>query len=180
MAKVSIGLRGWRFDEDEVFDDGGNIRPLSEMADDTVYRLVRLSSMMGEPCDACWLAHGEENIERANGADIVYGEPMAEVILCDEHEADFLYWFREDGGSEYKGSGDLPDAFHEWFLDGNRAPAGYGGLDHVEEAPDEVPEAPEEPDAAEQERIPEVDRQLEEMDEAEQEALDIDTDALDI
>lgn len=143
MTKVSIGMRGWRFDEEEVFDDEGNIRPLSEMEDDTVYRLVRLSSMMGEPCDACWLIHGEEDIEQANGADIVYGEPMAEVILCDEHEADFLYWFREDGGSEYKGSGDLPDAFHEWFLDGGRAPEGYEGISHVETDPEDLPEPPE-------------------------------------
>jgi hypothetical protein len=180
MAKVSIGLRGWRFDEEEVFDEDGNIRPLTEMDDDTVYRLIRLSSMMGEPCDACWLVHGEEEIEQANPATIVYGEPMAEVVLCDEHEADFLYWFREEGGDEYQGSGDLPDAFHEWFLDGNRAPEGYGGLEHVDEAPGDLPEAPEPPDAAEKDGIPEVDEQLEEMEEAEQEALDIDTDALDI
>ena len=180
MAKVSIGMRGWRFDEEEVFDDDGAIRPLSEMEDDTVYRLIRLSAMLGEPCDACWLIHGEENIEQANGAEIVYGEPLAEVVLCDDHEADFLYWFREDGGSEYTGSGDLPDAFHEWFLDGNRAPDGYGGLEHVQEAPDDMPTAPETPDPAEQEEIPEVERQLEAMETEEQEALDIDTDALDI
>jgi hypothetical protein len=180
MAKVSIGMRGWRFDEEEVFDEDDNIRPLSEMEDDTVYRLVRLSSMLGEPCDACWLIHGEDNIEQCNGAEIVYGEPLAEVIICDDHEADFLYWFREDGGSEYKGSGDLPDAFHEWFLDGNRAPDGYGGLEHIQESPDDVPEAPEKPDPAEQESIPEVERQLDAMEEEEAEALDIDTDALDI
>jgi hypothetical protein len=180
MAKVSIGMRGWRFDEEEVFDDDGNIRPLSEMDDDTVYRLIRLSAMLGEPCDACWLIHGEENLEACNGADIVYGEPMAEVILCDEHEVDFLYWFREDGGSEYAGSGDLPDAFHEWFLDGNRAPEGYGGLEHVREAQDDVPEAPDEPSPAEQESIPEVDEQVKEMEAEEQEALDVDIDALDI
>lgn len=180
MAKVSIGLRGWRFDEEEVFDEDGNVRPLTEMEDDTVFRLVRLSSILGEPCDACWLVHGEENLEQANGATIVYGEPMAEVVLCDEHEADFLYWFREAGGDEYRGSGNLPDAFHEWFLDGNRSPEGYGGLEHVEEDPDDLPEAPDVPDAAEEEGIPEVDEQLQEMEEAEREALDIDTDVLDI
>ncbi len=180
MAKVSIGLRGWRFDEEEVFDEEGNIRPLAEMEDDTVYRLVRLSSVLGEPCDACWLIHGEENLDQANGAEIVYGEPMAEVVLCNEHEADFLYWFREDGGDEYRESGDLPDAFHEWFLDGNRAPEGYGGLEHVQEDPDNLPESPDVPEAAEEEGIPEVDEQVEEMEEAEREALDIDTDALDI
>ena len=180
MGKVSIGMRGWRFDEDEVFDEDGNIRPLAEMDEDTVYRLVRLSAIMGEPCDACWLVHGQEDIEQCNSATIVYGEPMAEVVVCNSHEADFLYWFREDGGSEYAGSGDLPDEFHEWFAAGNRAPEGYGGLEHVDRAPDELPEDPTVPDAEEKQSLPEVDEQVAEMEEAEREALDVDTDALDI
>lgn len=177
MAKVSIGLRGWRFDEDEVFDEEGNLRPLTEMDEDTVYRLVRLSSLLGEPCDACWLIHGQEDIEQCNTATIVYGEPMAEVVLCDDHEADFLYWFREAGGSEYAGTSDLPDEFHEWFLAGNRAPEGYGGLEHVEEDPTGVPEPPEPPQQC---GLDEVDRQVEEMNEEEREALDLDTDVLDV
>ena len=177
MAKVSIGLRGWRFDEDEVFDEEGNVRPLAEMDEDTAYRLIRLSAIVGEPCDACWLVHGEDDLDQCNPATIVYGEPMAEVVLCDDHEADFLYWFREDGGDAYAGSGDLPDEFHEWFLEGNRAPEGYGGLDHVEEDPTDVPEPPEPPQSDE---LDEVAEQVEGMDEAERDALDIDTDALDL
>ncbi len=175
MAKVSIGLRGWRFDEDEVFDEEGNVRPLVEMDDDTVYRLVRLSAILGEPCDACWLQ--EDDVEDCNAAAIVYGEPLSEVVLCERHEADFLYWFREEGGSEYAGSDELQDAFHEWFVSGNRAPEGYAGLDHVEENPSDLPEPPTEP---EQCGLDEVDEQVDEMSEAEREAMDLDTDVFDV
>ena len=35
MGKISIGLRGWRFEEDEVFDAEGNVRPFGEMDEDT-------------------------------------------------------------------------------------------------------------------------------------------------
>jgi hypothetical protein len=175
MAKVSIGLRGWRFDEDEVFDAEGNVRPLAEMDDDTVYRLVRLSAILGEPCDACWLEEGD--VEACNPAAIVYGEPLHEVVLCGKHEADFLYWFREEGGEEYAGSEELQDAFHEWFVDGNRAPEGYGGLDHIEQNPEELPEPPTEPQQC---GLDGVDEQVEEMSEAEQEALDLDTDVFDV
>jgi hypothetical protein len=178
MSKVSIGLRGWRFDEDEVFDEDGNIRSIAEMEEDTRHRLIRLSSLLGEPCSACWLVHGEENIEQANAAAIVYGEPLAEVVLCDDHEADFLYWFREEGGDQYRGKAALQDEFHEWFLEGNRAPEGYAGMEHVDRAPDELPDIPEPP--AERESIPEVEEQVGEMDEAEQEALDVNLDDLDV
>jgi len=177
MGKVSIGLRGWRFEEDEVFDEEGNVRPLAEMDQDTMYRLVRLSAIVGEPCDACWLEHGDENVEQVNSAAIVYGEPLYEVVLCDEHERDFLYWFREEGGSELAGSEALQDAFHEWFVDGNRAPGGYGGLEHVQESPDSVPDAPEMPG---EEHLDEVDEQIDGMSEAEQDALDLDTDVFDV
>ena len=175
MAKVSIGLRGWRFDEDEVFDADGEVRPFGEMDEDTRNRLVRLSALLGEPCNACWLIHGEDDIEQCNTGTIVYGEPLAEVLLCDDHEADFLYWFREEGGEEYAGSADLADAFHEWFADGGRAPEGYAGIDHVDEDPDALPDA-----AETAESIPEVDRQVAEMDEREREALDVDLDDLDV
>jgi len=33
--KISIGLRGWRFDEDEVFTETGEVRPFDEISDDT-------------------------------------------------------------------------------------------------------------------------------------------------
>jgi hypothetical protein len=178
MAKISIGMRGWRFDEAEVFDEDGNFRPLMEMDEDTRHRLLRLSAVLGEPCSACWLIHGEENLDRANPASIVYGEPLAEVVLCRQHEADFLYWFREEGGDEYAGTGALQEEFHEWFADGGRAPEDYAGLEYVDEAPDELPEIPDDPE--ERDGIPEVEQQVAEMDEAEQEALDVDLDDLDV
>ena len=140
MAKVSIELRGWRFEESDVFTPDGEIRPLEEMPPDTRERVLRLSALVGSPCDACWLIHGDEDIEQCNVAEVVYGEPLAEVVLCRDHEPDFLYWFREVGGSEHRGSEDLEDAFHAWFADGGRAPEGYGGLEHVETDPTALPE----------------------------------------
>ncbi|MFB6096372.1 MAG: hypothetical protein ABEJ74_03175 [Haloferacaceae archaeon] len=142
MAKVSVGLRGWRFEESEIFDGDGEYRPLDEMDEDDAERLQRLHYLIGEPCDACYLIHGEAEKRRCNEATIVYGEPMDEVLLCEAHEADFLYWFREAGGSDYRGDPAFNDAFHEWFDDGNRAPEGYGGLDHVDADPDALPEPP--------------------------------------
>jgi hypothetical protein len=142
MGKVSIGLRGWRFDEDAVLAEDGSLRPVDEMDADVANRVVRLSALVGSPCDACWLEHGDEDLEQCAGATVVYGEPLAEVVLCDEHEADFLYWFREAGGEAYKGSDVLQDAFHEWYLDGGRAPSGYEGLEHVSTDQGAVPTPP--------------------------------------
>lgn len=146
MGKVSIGLRGWRFEESEVFDEDDEYRPLSEMDEDVRARLLRLTSLVDEPCDACWLIHGDENIRQCNPTEVVYGEPLAEVVLCADHEADFVYWYAEEGGEAYRGQAELQDAFHEWFADGGRAPEGYGGIEHVDTDPDDVPEPPE-PDA---------------------------------
>ncbi|PSQ33043.1 hypothetical protein BRD09_02055 [Halobacteriales archaeon SW_10_68_16] len=174
MGKVSIGLRGWRFEEEHVFDEDGEVRDIGEMPAETRHRVVRLPSLMGEPCSACWLIHGEENIEECNTGSIVYGEPLAEVLLCADHEADFLYWFRELGGSEHAGSADLQDEFHEWFLDGGRAPEGYGGLEHVQHRAGDVPDG--EDDA----NVEAVEDQLEEMEEAEREALDVNLEDLDL
>jgi hypothetical protein len=140
MGKVSIGLRGWRFEESDVFAEDGSFRPLEEMPPDARQRLNRLTSLANRPCDACWLEYGEEEIERANAAQVVYGEPMAEVLLCDEHEPDFVYWFREEGGSNHRGSDDLDDAFYEWYLDGGAATDGYGGVTHVETDPKDLPD----------------------------------------
>jgi hypothetical protein len=142
MAKVSIGLRGWRFEETDVFTPEGAIRPLDEMPPDARERVLRLSALVGSPCDACWLIHGEEDVEQCRAADVVYGEPMAEVVLCTSHEADFLYWYRAEGGSAYRGSEDLEDAFYEWFADGGRAPEEYGGIEHVDTDPEDLPEPP--------------------------------------
>ncbi|PSQ06391.1 hypothetical protein BRC97_06310 [Halobacteriales archaeon QS_6_71_20] len=142
MGKVSIGLRGWRFDEDDLFTDDGMWRPLEEIPKGPRHRLVRLQVVMNNPCDACYLIHGEAEKKRCDPADVVYGEPLDEVLLCDDHEADFLFWFRERGGDTIAGEETFRDAFHEWFDDGGRAPEGYGGMEHVEEAPDELPDLP--------------------------------------
>jgi hypothetical protein len=142
MTKISIGLRGWRFDEEAVFSEDGEFRPLEEVSDDTRKRLIRLTYLQGKPCDACYLIHGEAEKKRANQAEIVYGEPMEEVLLCQTHEPDFLYWFREAGGSERTGTETFRDEFHEWFASGNRAPEGYAGLEYVDTDPEDLPSPP--------------------------------------
>ena len=139
MSKVSIGLQGWRFDEAEVFTADGDYRPFDEMDGDTRRRLVRLSVVLGAPCDACWLLSDDPEDHRE--AAYVYGEPLAEVLLCEDHEPDFVYWFREAGGDEHAGADDFDDRFHEWFLDGGRAPDGYDGMEYVA-GEGELPEPP--------------------------------------
>ena len=166
MAKVSIGLRGWRFDEAAVFTDDGEFRPLDQVDDDTRRRLIRLTYLQGEPCDACYLIHGEADKKRCNEAAIVYGEPMEEVLLCSDHEADFLYWFREAGGSEAAGSETFRDQFHEWFAAGERAPEGYAGLDHVDTDPSGLPSPPDPDD---------INRRLNENDDGERKKIDLKT-----
>lgn len=151
MGKVSIALRGWRFDEEEVFDEAGDIRPLEELPEETRKRLIRLKVVAGEPCDCCWLLH--ERKADCNVARVVYGEPLSEVLLCAEHEKDFLYWFREDVGSMAKGEDNFADLFHEWFAAGNRAPDDYEGVDHVDTDPDELP-------------TPEMDGEVKELEDA--------------
>jgi hypothetical protein len=140
MTKVSIGLRGWRFDEDAVFTEDGEFRPLEAMPADTRDRLTRLAALVAEPCHACWLVHGDEAVDDCNVAAVVYGEPRAEVLLCSEHEPDFLYWYREAGGDAYRGEDALRDAFYDWFREGNRAPDGYGRDEHVDTDPDALPD----------------------------------------
>ena len=151
MAKVSIGLRGWRFEEDEIFSDDGELKPLDEIPEDPRERLIRLVSLVEEPCDVCYLEYGEEEIHRCREAEIVYGEPEGEVLLCPEHEPDLIYWFREAGGSEHKGSVEFADRFHEWVAAGNESPEGYGTVEHVEEDPGGLPELPDQQEV--QERI---------------------------
>jgi len=177
MGKVSIAMRGWRFDEEEVFTEDGELRPIDQLPEDTRKRLVRLMAITGAPCDACWLVHGDENIDDCAEATVVYGEPLEEVVLCPVHEADFLYWFRETGGCDHAGEPGFDDLFYEWFDDGNRAPEGYGGMDHLRTAPDEVPEP--ERQAADSD-IDAVEEQLAGMDEAEREAVEVDLGDLDI
>lgn len=143
MAKVSIGMLGWRFDEENVLDEDGDFLPLEEMPPNDRERIVRLGSIYNAPCNACWLIHGDANVDDCETARYVYGEPLSEVLLCEEHEPDFIYWFREDGGGEYRGTEEFEDAFYEWFLEGNRAPEGYEGMEYVETDPDDLPEPPE-------------------------------------
>lgn len=142
MGKVSIGLHGWRFDESELFGDDDEWRSLEAMSPDTRKRLLRLQTVIGKPCDACYLVHGEPDKEACNVAEVVYGEPMDEVVLCSDHETDFLFWFRERGGRSLAGQETFRDAFHEWFDDDGRAPAGYEGIEHVAAEPEALPEPP--------------------------------------
>jgi hypothetical protein len=145
MGKVSIGLRGWRFDEDEVFTEDGQLKPLEDVPKEPRRRLVRLAAIHDARCDGCWLEHGEDGREEWRKAEVVYGEPLSEVVVCREHEPDFYYWYLEAGGDRYRGSAEFDDRFHEWFADGGRAPEGYEGIEHVETEPEAVPE-PELPD----------------------------------
>jgi hypothetical protein len=175
MGKVYIGLRGWRFEEDEVFAADGTVRPLDNMPEDTRERVLRLSGLMGEPCDGCYLIHGQEAVDQVRPASVIYGEPGGEVLLCGKHETDFVYWFQEAGGREWAGEAELKDRFHEWFADGGRAPEDFGGVEHVEEAPDEVPEAPDP-----QRELPGIEEELAALNDEEREALDVDLSDLDI
>jgi|AntDeeMetagen192_2_1112575.scaffolds.fasta_scaffold05877_2 hypothetical protein len=175
MGKVNIGLRGWRFDEDVVFDDEGRVRPLGVMDPDARDRILRLTERVGDPCDACWLIHGEENAEECNPAEVIYGEPQGEVVLCSDHERDFVYWFRNEADEDLVGHPELGDAFHEWFVDGGRAPGTFPPLDHVDESPDEVPDAGNLHD-----ELPGLEQELREMDDEDLDALDVDLDDLDV
>lgn len=147
MAKVSIGLRGWRFDEAEVFDEDGEFRPFGELPPDTQRRLARLAAVQGSPCDACWLVHGEGSAEDCAAATAVYGEPFAEVLLCGAHERDFHFWYEREG-HRFAGTEEFQDRFHEWFAAGGRAPEGYEGVEHVDTEPADLPEPTADPSAA--------------------------------
>ena len=151
MAKVSVGLRGWRFDEEEIITEDGELKPLEEIPEEPRDRLVRLVALVEEPCDVCYLEHGENEIHRCREAEIVYGEPRGEVLLCPEHEPNFIYWFREAGGSEHKGTLEFGDRFHEWVAAGNEAPEGYVAVEHVDEDPEGLPDLPDQQEI--QERV---------------------------
>lgn len=175
MAKVNIGLRGWRFEEDEVFDDDGTVKPLGTMDEDTRARVLRLTERLTDPCDACWLEFGQDDVTKCTQAEVIYGEPRGEVILCREHEADFVYWFRQVAEEAVIGTVELQDAFHAWFHDGGRAPAEFASLEHVDSDPDAVPEAPDP-----YEEMPGLEDELAEIDDEELEDLDVDLEDLDV
>lgn len=175
MGKVSVALRGWRFDEEDVFTEEGELRPIDRMDPDTRERLVRLTVIAGSPCDACWLIHGDENLEQCNVADVVYGEPLHEVVLCPEHERDLVYWFQHEGGRDLVGDGEaFEEEFYDWFDAGNRAPDSFEGPEHVETDPEKVP------DPNPEIEMPTLEEELESMDQEELEALDVDLDDLDL
>jgi hypothetical protein len=174
MSKVSIGLRGWRFDESAVLEPDGDLKPLREMPQDARDRISRLATLVNEPCDACWLIHGEEQRRRCNVAQVVYGEPLGEVLLCDDHEPDFVYWFREEDGSALAGSRNMRNAFHAWFHDGGRAPEDYESIEHVETDPDTVPKK------RHADALPSLEEELAGMSEQEREALGVDVDLSDL
>lgn len=142
MSKVSIGLRGWRFNEADIVSEDGVLKPLDEIPAEPRERLVRLVGLVDEPCDVCYLEHGEEAIHRCAKAEIVYGEPGGEVLLCDAHEPAFVYWYREAGGADHAGEQAFGDRFHEWVAAGNEAPDGYQSVEHVEEDPEGLPALP--------------------------------------
>jgi len=175
MGKVSIGLRGWRFDEDDVFAADGTVRPLDNMPEDTRQRILRLSGLMEEPCDCCYLEYGDAQVRQCRPAQVIYGEPMGEVLLCSVHETDFVHWFRAAGGRRFAGETELKDRFHEWFADGGRAPDGFEGVEHVEEDPDDAPEAPDP-----SEELPGLEAELRALAPGERDALDVDLSDLDL
>jgi hypothetical protein len=142
MGKVSVGLRGWRFEESEIFTDSEEFKPLKEIPEDPRQRLLRLSRLVEQPCDACYLIHGEADKQRCNRSAFVYGEPMDEVVLCADHEPVFIYWYQNAGGSDLRGEPEFADAFHQWFADGNRPPEEFNGVDHVETDPESLPDPP--------------------------------------
>jgi hypothetical protein len=175
MAKVNIGLRGWRFEEDEVFDEEGRIRPLGAMEEETRLRVLRLAERITDPCDACWLEHGDESIQQCSPAEVIYGEPRGEVVLCSDHEADFVYWFRGIADEDLIGTLELSDEFHEWFLDGGRAPEDYVGVEHVDDDPDGVPDSRDPYD-----ELPGLEEEIDAMDDEELDALDVDLSDLNV
>jgi hypothetical protein len=175
MGKVNIGLRGWRFEEDEVFDDDGTVRPIGTMPAPTKRKVLRLAERLGDPCDGCWLEWGREEPSRCRQGEVIYGEPGSEVLLCRHHEPDFIYWFREAGGTDLAGDPEFAETFHDWYVDGGRAPEGYEGVEHVDEDPESVPTAPDRSDA-----LPGLEEELEEFEEEDLSDLDVDLDDFDV
>jgi hypothetical protein len=97
------------------------------------------------------------------------------VVVCADHEPDFLYWFREAGGRDLVDRpSDFEDAFYEWFADGEHAPEDYGGMEYVNTDPDAVPRP--QPDVD----MPTLEEELERLDDEELDALDVDLSDLDL
>lgn len=118
-------MRGWRFDPEVVFTEDGDVKPLEEVPEPDRLRLVRLTEIIGNACHVCMLRNPEEGWDAWRKADAVYGEPTHEVLVCDEHEPVFYYWFWEEGGEMYKGEDELQREFHDWVEEGGGAPKDY-------------------------------------------------------
>ncbi|MFD1512593.1 hypothetical protein [Halomarina rubra] len=174
MSKVSIGLRGWRFDEQEILGEDGTLKPLAQIPPEPRERIARLATLVDQPCDVCWLIHGEEEKRRCKQAKVVYGEPLGEVLLCDDHEREFLYWFREVGGADLAGDRLMQNAFHQWFVAEGEVPDDYGGMEHVDTDPDELVQPEPNP------QLDDLETELAEMSEEERDALGIDFSDLDL
>ena len=112
--KVCIGLRGWRFNPDDVFDSEGRIKKPEDIPEGQRERIARLSDIVGNACHVCMLLHPDAGWDEWVKADVVYGEPRHEVLMCDEHEDVFETWFFDEGGKALKGSEELQYEFHEW------------------------------------------------------------------
>ena len=69
---------------------------------------------------------------------------------------------------------EFKDRFHEWFADGNRAPEGYAGVEHVDTDPDAVPQP--EPDV----EMPTLEEEIEKLDDEELDDLGVGLDDLDL
>lgn len=113
--KICIGLRGWKFNPDDVLTEKGELKALEEMSEHDRLRIVRLSEIIGNACHVCMLKNPEEGWDKWKKATVVYGEPTSEVLLCDEHESVFEIWFFEKGGKTYKGKEEMAEKFHEWL-----------------------------------------------------------------
>ncbi len=108
MGKVSIGLHGWRFDESELFGDDDEWRSLEAMSPDTRKRLLRLQTVIGKPCDACYLIHGEAELLDDIRPEFE-GEGVKKVGSRDDGDADTTGETADDTGEESGDAGDDPD-----------------------------------------------------------------------
>lgn len=120
--KICIGLRGWKFDIQEVLDKNGELKALEEMSEEDKVRIIRLSEIIGNACHVCMLKNPEEGWDVWEKATVVYGEPTSEVLLCDKHESIFEHWFFNEGGKAYKGKEELQEKFHNWIKNSGFSP----------------------------------------------------------
>ncbi len=147
-AYPGVLVRGVTHSEDEqverAFESGasrgrtwsdGRVRPLRPGAGNSPAVRV-LAERVSTPVTPAGLFTATKTSNSATSR-IVYGEPMGEVLVCSDHEADFLYWFREEGG-EPTAAKRRSAEFHEWFQGGNRVHRMEHSDVHVQRTPAEV------------------------------------------